>query len=37
MVEIWPVPGYDVIIGRDDFDSSDDAEHSKGNRKGGSE
>lgn len=27
MVELWTVPGYGVITGRDDFD---DAEHRKG-------
>ena len=27
-------PGYGVIIGSDDFDSFDDAEHSKGEQDG---
>lgn len=34
MVGPWTVPGYGVIIGSDDFDSFDDAEHSKGEQDG---
>lgn len=38
MVELWTVPGYDVIIGSSDFDSFDDAESTvRRNRTGGFE
>lgn len=36
-VALWPVPGCDEIIGRDDSDGFGAAEHSKGTRTGGSE